>query len=394
MNILIINAGSSSIKYCLYDMDGPRLLCSGTIEHINEAEAPLHHWHTPPATPQKTKLSVKDHRAIFEHLFQNMTQHHKIHAIGHRVVHGGEQFNQATRINDDVLQMLNQTIPLAPLHNPINIIGIKSARHHFPQLTHVAVFDTAFHHTLPEYAYRYALPETLYEQHHIRRYGFHGTSHQYLTYETARHLQKPIEQFNGITLHLGNGASIAAIQNGQCIDTSMGMTPLEGLIMGSRCGDIDAGVIIELLHRGYQIAEIDDLLNKESGLKGLCNDNDMRLIEQRAQLRDQAAIRAINLFCYRIKKYIGAYTAVIGHIDALVFSGGIGEHSSYIREQCCQGLTHLGFHLDTTANKNASGSLQRIDRHVNETVILMMRTQEELEIARQTQQLLTNSCNW
>jgi acetate kinase len=305
-------------------------------------------------------------------------------AIGHRVVHGGEAFHAPTLVDDDVIAAIRQMIPLAPLHNPANLDGILVARELFPDVPQVAVFDTAFHQTMPRTAYRYAIPGYLYREHHVRRYGFHGTSHHYVAKQAARLLDKPLSQCNLITLHLGNGASATAIRDGASVDTSMGMTPLEGLVMGSRCGDIDPAVHFYLCrHLGFDNDTLDDLLNRQSGLLGLCGVNDMREVHRLAEAGDEDAELALGVTCHRLKKYIGAYMALLGRVDALVFTGGIGENDAEVRHCACAGLEALGVALDTDANDAATTQARVISAVDSRVAVLVVPTDEELEIAQQ-----------
>ena len=309
--------------------------------------------------------------------------------FGHRVVHGGELFREPVIIDDEVIRQIKDLIPLAPLHNPSNVAAIEALRALRPDVPNVAVFDTAFHQTMPPKAFHYALPQELYRMHHVRRYGFHGTSHHYVAQEAAHYLRIPLERLNLITLHLGNGASATAVQGGKSIDTSMGLTPLEGLIMGTRCGDLDPAVHFYLSRKtGRPFEEIEDILNKESGLKGICGMNDMREIQRRAEEGETPAQLAIEMFCYRIKKYIGAYYAALGRVDVIVFTGGIGENSARVRRESCKDLTTLGILLDDRKNKGASSGIAELQREDSRVKILVIPTDEELEIARQTIQTI------
>ncbi|MEW5754807.1 MAG: acetate kinase [Pseudomonadota bacterium] len=363
--ILVINAGSSSIKYQLIDAHSGQIHVVGHIERIGEGE-------------------IADHRAGFARMRATLGDLMP-DAIGHRVVHGGERFVQAARIDAAVIAGIRAVTPLAPLHNPANLLGIEIMRELFPTVPQVAVFDTAFHHTLPEHAFRYALPEDCYDKHQVRRYGFHGTAHQALVRQAAEFLRRPVSELNLITLHLGNGASVAAIERGRCIDTSMGMTPLEGLVMGSRCGDLDPA-IPGYLARSMNLTsdQIDDLLNHHSGLLGLCGSRDMRAILAREAQGDARAHLAVTLFCYRVRKYIGAYLAVLGPLDAVVFSGGIGEHAFEIRRRCCAGLEHLGIEIDDEKNLQRAQPPAAIHASDSRIQILVLPADEEREIARQT----------
>jgi acetate kinase len=313
----------------------------------------------------------------------------ELDAIGHRVVHGGETFTQPALIDATVLAGIRKVAPLAPLHNPANLTGIEIAMAIAPDIPHVAVFDTAFHQTIPDYAYRYALPEKLYTDYGVRRYGFHGTSHHYVAQRAAENLGVPLQSINLISLHLGNGASAAAIRQGRCVDTSMGLTPLEGLVMGTRSGDIDPAIPFYLAKQAnLTFAEIDDLLNRHSGLKGICGFNDMREVHQQAEQGNASAILAIEMYCYRIRKYIGAYTAVLGRVDAIVFTAGIGENAAFIRAQVCDDLAGLGIVLDATKNKLSCEGVLDISTAESIVRVLVVPTDEEWEIAMQTRSLL------
>jgi acetate kinase len=305
--------------------------------------------------------------------------------IGHRVVHGGEAFREPVLIDEKVIETIRDLIPLAPLHNPANLLGIEAARQVFPGVPQVAVFDTAFHHSMPPHAFTYALPYSFYALHGVRRYGFHGTSHLWVAKKAAAHLKKPLVSLNLITLHLGNGASAAAIRQGLSVDTSMGMTPLEGFAMGTRCGDLDPAIPF-YLKRVTRLADGDfeALLNKGSGLKGICGANDMREILRMANRGEPQAQLALELYCYRIKKYLGAYFAVLGRVDAVVFTGGIGENAASIRKQCCQGIEVLGITVDDRKNEKAYEEVLEIQRDGAPVKILAVRTDEEREIAEQT----------
>lgn len=376
MKVLVLNAGSSSVRYVLYDMAGPETLTSGSIERIGEASS---------GTP--------DHAAAFERIAATLANEgisgEKLGAIGHRIVHGGRVFAEPVRLDDDVVEGIRRLIPLAPLHNPHNLSGIEAARHAFPGPPHIAVFDTAFHATMPERARHYAIPEAVRRDHGIRRYGFHGTSYQYVTARAAAMLEKPVDSLNLIAMHLGNGASICAIENGKSIDTSMGFTPLEGLVMGTRSGDIDPSVVLHLERTaGLSTDEVDELLNRRSGLLGLCGDSDMRSVSKRLAEGDRSAEQAVGLFCYRIQKYIGAYRAVLPRVDALVFTAGIGENNPDIRQRICEPLAHLGIAVDDVRNRSLDGADGFIDADSSTARILVVRTNEALEIARQCQALL------
>ncbi len=392
MKILVLNSGSSSIKFQLFEMTERRSIASGIIENIGDGTAKAKIYSDQGAT-QETAV-IRNHQegmAVIERLLNQsgvLQDIGSLDAVGHRVVHGGETFREPVIIDDEVISAINDLIPLAPLHNPANLEGIITVLQKAPQTVQVAVFDTAFHQNMPPSSYLYALPYELYEKYRVRRYGFHGTSHYFVAKKAAECLDRPLEQLRIITLHLGNGSSAAAIKYGVCIDTSMGMTPLEGLVMGTRSGDVDPGVLFYLARQmNLSIDEIDTLLNKESGLKGICGVNDMRTIMQLADKGDERALLALEIFCYRIKKYIGAYSASLGGADAVVFTGGIGENSAFIRAKVCEGLEYMGIEIASEECRRQDGivTLHSRDSRVN---VLAIPTDEELEIALQTQQLL------
>jgi acetate kinase len=377
--ILVLNSGSSSVKYRLYDLADESVLAAGLVERIGE----------PAAAGQGG--AVADHREAIAEIVRRLETSGRLQAggedlagIGHRVVHGGEAFSTAARVDDTVIEAIRAAIPLAPLHNPPNLLGIELCRERWPHVPQVAVFDTAFHQTLPPRAYRYALPDACYRDLGLRRYGFHGTSFAYVTRRAADWLGRPSETLNLIVLHLGNGASAAAIRGGRSVDTSMGLTPLAGLMMGTRCGDLDPGVVLHLLQQGRSVAEVDRLLNRDSGLKGIAGANDMREVLARAEAGEPGARLAVEMYGYRIKHYIGAYYAVLGRLDALVFTAGIGEHSAPIRAGVCAGLEHLGIALDPAKNAAVGRDIAAIQAAEGPVRILVVPTDEELEIARQT----------
>ncbi|PIP20624.1 MAG: acetate kinase [Candidatus Omnitrophica bacterium CG23_combo_of_CG06-09_8_20_14_all_40_11] len=349
MKILVINSGSSSIKYKLFIMPGEHNIAKGIIEHIGEKDS-----------------KIKDHYMGLKIVLGKIKH---VDAVGHRVVHGAEKFKKPILINASVIRKIRQCCSLAPLHNPANLAGILACKKLLPGIRQIAVFDTAFHQTLPDYAYIYGLPYEYYKRFGVRKYGFHGTSHQYVASEAARRLNKQMSKLKIITCHLGNGCSIAAVEKGRSIDTSMGFTPLEGLIMGTRCGDIDPALVTYIMHKKrLDIFEIDSILNKASGLKGISGiSNDMRILESKARLRNKRAKLAVDIFIYRIKKYIGAYTAIMAGCDALIFTGGIGENQTRIRNEILKGIfSHLK----------------------KKPKILVIPTDEELMIARQTYKLV------
>ena len=397
MLILVINSGSSSIKFQLLQMEDESLQLSGLLECIGEEDAQLS-LDLSDGSTRRSSVSALSHEQgmalILEALKASsvLTETRPLAAIGHRVVHGGEMFRAPVLLDDKSIEQIEACIPLAPLHNPANLSGIEACRRLFPDLPQVAVFDTAFHQDMPETAWRYAVPDEWYRRYGVRRYGFHGTSHAYVARQAADWLDRPLEQCNLISLHLGNGASISAIERGRCRDTSMGMTPLEGLVMGTRSGDIDPAIPAYLQRRaGFTADEVDSALNKESGLRALSGDNDMRRILQRVDAADPQAQLALDVYCQRIRKYIGAYLAVLGHVDALIFTGGVGEHAAPVRRQICANLQNLGIRLEESANASAAGALSPIheqsDGPSGALPILVIRTNEELEIARQTRLL-------
>jgi len=392
MKILVLNSGSSSIKFKLFAMNGPDVLATGLIEQIGEARgrAVLHGIGDEELVREE---EIGDHRHGLEMMREMLSEAgviggiSELDGIGHRVVHGGEDFHMPTVIDADVIAAIEKLSPLAPLHNPANLEGIRVASEGNPDLPQVAVFDTAFHQSIPKHAYLYALPYRLYEQEHVRRYGFHGTSHQYVARAAAAYLKKDPVELNMITLHLGNGASAAAIRAGKSVDTSMGMTPLEGLIMGTRSGDIDPAILFYLArNNGTSIDELDTLLNKQSGLKGICGTNDMREIRARADDGDERSVLAMKMVSYRLKKYIGAYMAVLGRVDCIVFTGGIGEHTAAIREESCSGMEEgMGILLDVEKNRTSKKGVFSIEASESRVKVLVVPTDEELEIAFQTQ---------
>ena len=394
MKVVVINSGSSSVKYEVFESSDFSVLSSGVLERIGETESQhTHRAHEPSGTVKETvrRGRVGNHEEGFRFILGMPVESPVIKdpaeliGIGHRVVHGGEAFQEPVLIDKNVLETIQELIPLAPLHNRANLLGIEAARQVFPDVPQVAVFDTAFHQSMPPHAFIYALPYSFYALHRVRRYGFHGTSHLWVAKKAAAHLAKPLASLNLITLHLGNGASATAIRQGLSVDTSMGMTPLEGFVMGTRCGDLDAAIPF-YLRRATQMPEgdIEALLNKASGLKGVCGANDMREILQMASRDEPLAQLALELYCYRVKKYIGAYFAALGRVDAVVFTGGIGENAAPVRKQCCQGLDRLGITVDDKKNEKACDEVLEIQRGDAAVKVLAIRTKEEREIAEQT----------
>jgi len=394
MNVLVINAGSSSIKYHIFDMNGSDVLASGLAEKIGESHSRLKHcWRTRNGTFNEKAFDspLQDHRQAL-YLITDLLREtvfsldsDNLLCIAHRVVHGGSHFTEPALLTEHVVETIKNTIDLAPLHNPANLAGIEVTRALAANVPQVAVFDTSFHYSIPISAHLYAVPFKYYEQLQVRRYGFHGISHQYVTKEVSSYIGIQPQALNLISLHLGNGASVTAIKNGNSVDTSMGMTPLEGLIMGTRCGDLDPSLAFYLEKKAnLSNDEISHILNFESGLKGICGVNDMREIQKMAAAGDNNAQIAIDSYCYRIKKYIGAYFAVLGRVDAVTFTGGIGENAALIRELCCQGLEHLGIALDSAKNSETINDIGEIQQDNAKTKILVVHGNEELEIARQS----------
>jgi len=391
MKILVLNSGSSSIKYQLFNMDTQTVLASGLVERIGEGQSVLKQGDI------KIERALKNHKEGLDLVIHTLTDPQKgvikntkeIEAVGHRVVHGGEKFSQSAVIDKSVLQAIKDNVSLAPLHNPANIIGIETAAELFPSVPQVAVFDTAFHQTMPAHSYLYAIPMDLYKKHHIRRYGFHGTSHFYVAKAAAKTLGIPFEKANFVTLHLGNGASACAIENGKSIDTSMGLTPLEGLMMGTRSGDMDPAIVNFLANNANMtVKEIDNMLNKQSGVKGLFGSNDLRDLEDAYVAKKENALVPMTAYCYRIKKYLGSYMAALGRVDAVIFTAGVGENSAVIRELVCKNLENLGIELDPELNNPRSKQARVVSKSSSKVKVIVVPTNEELEIANQTLTLL------
>ncbi|MBN2506862.1 MAG: acetate/propionate family kinase [Verrucomicrobia bacterium] len=399
--ILVVNCGSSSLKYACFDTEDEARTARGQIERVGLPGTRL--VHRGPRGEAARELP----RGGYEEAFQEMVRElsagdtgvlgapSEVTVVGHRVVHGGERFSEAVVVDDAVLREIEALNPLAPLHNPVNVLGIREARRVFPSVPHVAVFDTAFHHTLPSYAYLYGLPYVYHEQRGVRRYGFHGTSHAYVCLRAAQSLQRRFEELEVVSCHLGNGASLCAVDHGRSVDTSMGFTPNEGLIMGTRCGDLDAGVVTYLQREeGLTATQIDELLNKQSGLLGLSGlSSDMREIEKAADAGDPRALVALKAFCYRVRKGIGACVAAMGGLDVLTFTGGIGQGSSGVRSLALQGLQCMGIRLDEERNRNARGfdGICRISTDDSRVAVLIVPTDEARMIARETLRALSRS---
>ncbi|MFJ9248334.1 acetate kinase [Streptomyces sp. NPDC101776] len=393
--VLVLNSGSSSVKYQLLDMRDGERLALGLVERIGEETSRLKHTCVTTGAARELIAPIADHEAALKAVAEQLAadglglDSPELAAIGHRVVHGGQAFTAPTVIDDAVLAEIERLIPVAPLHNPANLVGIRTAMALRPDLPQVAVFDTAFHTTMPESAARYAIDVATADAYRIRRYGFHGTSHAYVSRATARLLGKAPEDVNVIVLHLGNGASASAVEKGRCVETSMGLTPLEGLVMGTRSGDLDPAVIFHLMRVGEMSTdEIDTLLNKKSGLIGLCGDNDMREIRRRIDEGDEQAELAFDIYIHRLKKYIGAYCAVLGRVDAVAFTAGVGENASAVREAAVAGLELLGLEVDGALNAVRSDEPRLISPASGRVAVAVVPTDEELEIATQTYALV------
>ncbi|MEG3631874.1 acetate kinase [Streptomyces poriticola] len=392
--VLVLNSGSSSVKYQLLDMGDGSRLAVGLVERIGEESGRLKH--TPAGGDVREWTGdIPDHESALKAVSAELAKDGlgldspELAAIGHRVVHGGRRFTAPTVIDDAVLAEIERLIPVAPLHNPANLTGIRTAQALRPDLPQVAVFDTAFHTTMPESAARYAIDVETADAHRIRRYGFHGTSHAYVSRETAKLLGRAPEEVNVIVLHLGNGASASAVRAGECVDTSMGLTPLEGLVMGTRSGDLDPAVIFHLMRVGGMSAdETDTLLNKRSGLVGLCGDNDMREIRRRIDEGDERARLAFDIYIHRLKKYIGAYYAVLGRVDAVAFTAGVGENAAPVREAAVAGLAELGLAVDGDLNAVRGDEPRLISPADARVAVAVVPTDEEMEIATQTYALV------
>ena len=399
MNILVVNAGSSSIKYQLIDMTTEEPLSSGLVERIGLEEGIITHKTFVNGEEKKTKevFPIADHtvglKRVAELLVDKkvgvISDPSEIQAVGHRLVHGGEAFTKTVVITDEVKEKVKELFPLAPLHNPANLIGVEVAEKVFPNATQIGVFDTAFHQTMPELAFRYAVPNEMYTEMGIRKYGFHGTSHKFVSERAAEYLKNPKAKI--VTIHLGNGASMAAVDGGVCKDTSMGIGPLNGLIMGTRSGDIDPSIIFYLVEqKGYSVSEVSKILNKESGMKGLTGDTDMRDVEARYLKGEKDAILAYEMYAYRIQQYIGKYAATLNGLDAIVFTAGIGENDAIVRSLVCKNMEYFGLEIDEDLNSKRSKEIREINIDGGSTKILVIPTNEELEIARQSFQLVQN----
>ncbi|RUS48220.1 acetate kinase [Cohnella sp. AR92] len=397
MNILVINAGSSSLKYQLYDMDDESVLASGRVERIGMDSSIL--THEVEGRPEVREVSeILEHTTAVRKVLDMLT-HRKfgvlkaideIQAVGHRIVHGGESFHESVLIDENVKLEIKRLFDLAPLHNPAHMMGILAVEANLPDVPQAVVFDTAFHQTMPKSSYLYAIPMVLYKKHKIRRYGFHGTSHDYVSKKAAQFLNKPLSELKIVSCHIGNGASCTAILGGKSFDTSMGMTPLEGLMMGTRSGDLDPAIVPYTINKeDLTLNEVNSMLNKHSGLMAISGiSSDMREIVQAMEEGNESAALAFDMYTYRIRKYIGAYAAAMNGIDAILFTAGVGENSAPLRKRVCEGLTFLGVELDDERNAVRSGETRLITKDGSMVDVLVVPTNEELLIARDTFRLI------
>ncbi len=393
MKLIVLNCGSSSIKYQLFDMPSAEVLAKGLVDKIGLKGASIKHTKED-GTVLKLEGEILDHQAGIEHVLAILTHNEygslnnlqELGAVGHRVVHAGEKYNGSVAVTNEVIKALEECVDLAPLHNPPNLEGIYAITKLLPDVPQVGVFDTAFHQTMPEHAFLYGIPYSLYEKYKVRRYGFHGSSHRFVSRRAAEILGKPLQDLRIISCHLGNGASIAAISNGKSVDTSMGMTPVEGLVMGTRSGDIDAGAVLYIADKEEtSIPFTNTLLNKHSGMLGLSGvSSDMRDIETAAAEGNLRAKVALDIYHYRIKKYIGSYAAAMGGVDLIIFTGGVGENGWETRQECCYGLEFMGMELDIQKNTKMRGKEMIISKDNSKVTIMVVPTNEELVIAQDT----------
>jgi acetate kinase len=399
VNVLVVNSGSSSVKYQVVDTTSGDALVVGIVERIGAGGALLSQERASDGRRVRESAAVLDHRDAMRVILDMVADAERgavsslddIGAVGHRVVHGGETFIDAVRIDDEVVDKIRDSIALAPLHNPHNLAGIQAARDRLPGVPHVAVFDTAFHATLPPHAFHYGIPYVLYRRYRIRRYGFHGTSHQHVARRVAAMLERPLDELKIVSIHLGNGASACAVQEGRSVDTSMGFTPLEGLVMGTRSGDLDPAVILYVMGREeLSVADATALLNKHSGVQGLSGiSSDMRdVLEEEERGSDRARL-ALDVYTYRVRKYIGAYAAAMGGVDAVGFTGGVGQNSALIRARCLADLDFLGVVPDRAANEALTGGREGTF-HAGSVALAVVRTGEELVIALEAERLTGN----
>lgn len=393
MKVLVINSGSSSLKYQLYDMTDESVLAKGLVERIGMDSSIL--THKPTGKDEVVEVSeILEHNTAIRKVIEKLTDGvhgvlssvEEINAVGHRVVHGGEFFNESALVDKEAKKNIRALIDLAPLHNPAAVMGIEASEINMPGVPQVVVFDTAFHQTMPEKAYLYAIPRVLYSKYKVRRYGFHGTSHYYVSLAAAEFLNKPIEDLKIITAHIGNGGSLTAIQGGVSVDTSMGMTPLEGLMMGTRSGDLDPAIVPYVMNKEeLSVSEVNSMLNKHSGLLAISGvSSDMRDITDGWEKGEANATLAFEMYEYRLRKYIGSYAAAMNGVDVLIFTAGVGENSAIVRKAVCDNLSYLGIEIDEELNKIRSGDPRRISTTNSKVEVLVVPTNEELVIARDT----------
>ncbi|MDH4057155.1 MAG: acetate kinase [Cyclobacteriaceae bacterium] len=398
MNVFVINSGSSSIKYQLIRMPEANVVCSGLIDRIGQESSTIHHkaFVNEVEKVKKESLPIRDHAVGLKAVSKLLTDAvigvikdpKEIDAVGHRVVHGGESFSKTMIITPEVKEEIKKLFSLAPLHNPPNYLGVEVAEKIFSTAKQVAVFDTAFHQTMPPVAYRIAIPKSLYDEHGIRNYGFHGTSHKYVSENTAAYLKKKDSKI--VVIHLGNGCSMSAVRDGVCVDTSMGFGPMNGLIMGTRTGDIDQSIIFYMVNQlNYSLEEVNTILNKKSGMLGLTGFSDMRDVKAECNKGNDEAVLAYEMYAYHIKKYIGAFAAVLNGLDAIVFTAGVGENDSLTRTLATKDMEYLGIRLDVEKNKAGGKGITEINAADSPVKILIVPTNEELEISRQCYALLT-----
>ncbi|MDD3118537.1 MAG: acetate kinase [Victivallales bacterium] len=390
MKVLVLNAGSSSVKFTLFAMKNETVMAKGLVERIGLDNPQLIYKHSDGREVRET-LRIKDHRGAIGSICAKLVDPevgvlkslNEVQAIGHRVLHGGMKMTRPTIVDDNVKAIIRECFPLGPLHNPANLAGIEACEKNFPGIANIAVFDTAFHQTMPPEAYLYPLPYEMYEKNGYRKYGFHGTSHNYVANATAKYLERPLTALNLIVCHLGNGCSLTAIRDGKVIDTSMGLTPLEGLMMGTRCGDIDASIVVRMIENGMTPAEVDQVMNKKSGLLGVSGlSSDMRDILKAAEEGNERAALARRMFVLKVVKYIGAYYTLLHGVDAVVFTGGVGEFSIPIRREICEELCGLGIKMDQEKNGGCFGKSGVISTPDSKCKLIVMPTNEELMIAR------------
>lgn len=402
MKVLVINAGSSSLKYQLYNMTDESVLASGRVERIGMDSSIV--THEPTDKPEVRDVSeILDHVTAVKRVIDMLTHEehgvissmNEIHAVGHRVVHGGEVFKNSVLVTDEVKKEIKRLFDLAPLHNPAHMMGISAVDSNMPNVPQAVVFDTAFHQTMPKSSYLYPIPKVLYSRHKIRRYGFHGTSHAYVSDVAAKYLNKPLEELKMVTCHIGNGASVTAIKDGKSFDTSMGMTPLEGLMMGTRSGDIDPAIVPFVMGKEeLTLSEVNLMLNKHSGMMAISGlSSDMREIIDAMNEGDENAKLAFEMYVYRVRKYIGAYAAAMNGIDILIFTAGVGENSAVLREAVCEGITFLGLEVDDAKNAVRSKEPREISTPESRVKVMVVPTNEELLIARDTFELVKNASN-